>query len=225
MTNKHENISVIITAGGIGKRMGSELPKQFLKVNSYPILIHTLSAFYNALPTSQIIITLPESWKEYWNDLINEYEINIPHHVVSGGDERYHSVQKALEICQGEIILIHDGVRPMVSSELIKRCLRKITEGSVGVVPVVSAKESMRRLTNEGTEVVNRSEYLTVQTPQCFNSEAIRQAYSLPYDPSVFDDAILVERAGHQIDTVPGEAENIKITEKFDLKIAELHLK
>lgn len=220
-----ENISVIITAGGIGKRMQSSLPKQFMTVHEKPILLHTLIAFHENLPGAQLVITLPENWLEYWNDLLKDLGTEIPHHVVSGGQERYHSVRAALDICQGEYILVHDGVRPMVNSELISRCIQALYDGADAVVPTTPPKESLREKMDEGTGHVDRSKILVVQTPQCFKASILRHAYTLPYDPSVFDDATLAEKAGYHVVTVAGDNNNIKITDSMDLKLAELLLK
>lgn len=205
--------------------MGSQLPKQFILIHSRPVLLHTLETFYKALPGSQLIITLPESWLEYWNDLIKEHNVQIPHHIVTGGVERYHSVRSALEICQGKYIMVHDGVRPIVSVDLLNRCVSALNGGADVVVPTVNPKESLRQKNSDGTGHLDRSKVLVVQTPQCFKADILKHAFTLPYDPSVFDDATLAEKAGYYVTTIEGEAKNIKITDPLDMKLAELLLK
>ena len=98
------NFSIIITAGGIGKRMQSNIPKQFLEVKGIPILMHTIRKFYEYDNTCQIILTLPEDWLTYWKELIVKYNFTIVHQVVSGGVERYDSIKNALQFCDSDVI-------------------------------------------------------------------------------------------------------------------------
>jgi 2-C-methyl-D-erythritol 4-phosphate cytidylyltransferase len=217
-------LSVIITAGGIGKRMNSSLPKQFILMFEKPILMYTIECFYHFDPKCQILITLPEDWKEYWEELVTEHEFKVPHRVVSGGDERYHSIKNALQYCYGDYVAVHDGVRPLVSEETIKRCLQKLRKMDA-VIPIHTIAESLREKDGRGgTKAVDRSKFLIVQTPQCFKREVLEAAYNLPYHAAITDDASLVEGAGFKITTVEGNPENIKITTQADLKYAELFL-
>ena len=216
--------TVIITAGGIGKRMGGDLPKQFLKLNDKPILLHTLERFYHFDKKIQIILTLPNEWKTFWNELILEHECNIPHVTVDGGKERYHSIKNALAYSEGQFIAVHDGVRPLVSNETIKRCFDAVQQFGQ-VIPVIPLKESLRQLSNEQTKAVPRSAYVHVQTPQCFNKESITKAYNLPFHNNITDDASLLEEAGFQIHCVPGNEENIKITPQIDMQFAQVLMK
>ena len=107
--------SIIVTAAGFGKRMNSSTPKQFIDLNGQPILMHTVRCFYRIDPELEIIITLPEEHLNTWKELCLKHQFEIPHHTVNGGKERYHSVKNALEFSSGDLIGIHDGVRPMVS--------------------------------------------------------------------------------------------------------------
>jgi len=216
--------SIIITAGGIGKRMGSSLPKQFIPIKDKPLLMHTIEKFYHFDPKVQIIITLPEEWKEYWEALIADYHFKIPHRIVIGGEERYHSIKNALTYCYGDYISIHDGVRPLVSHETMKNCA-KMMRNCNAIVPVINLVDSLRVKVGKITKSVNRENYMLVQTPQCFKKEVITQAYERPYHKGIRDDASLVEEAGFMIKTVEGNVENIKITNQADLQYAELFLK
>jgi 2-C-methyl-D-erythritol 4-phosphate cytidylyltransferase len=216
--------TVIITAGGIGKRMGGDLPKQFLKLNEKPILLHTLERFYHFDKKIQLILTLPNEWKTFWSELILEHECNIPHVIVDGGKERYHSIKNALAYSEGRFIAVHDGVRPLVSNETIKRCFDAVQQFGQ-VIPVIPLKESLRQLNNEQTKAVPRSAYVHVQTPQCFNKESITKAYNLPFHNNITDDASLLEEAGFQIHCVPGNEENIKITTQIDMQFAQVLMK
>lgn len=216
--------SIIITAGGIGKRMQSHLPKQFIQVNEKPILMYTIECFYHFDPKAQIILTLPEDWFEYWEGLINEFDFRIPHRIVEGGKERYDSIKNALAEATGTFIAVHDGVRPLVSEETLRNCFRGVRDYGA-VIPVIPMVESLRKKQDVGTIAVDRSEYYIVQTPQCFHRDVLVKAYELPFHDGITDDASLVEAAGFEIVTVPGNEENIKITAQSDLKYAQMFLK
>lgn len=216
--------SVIITAGGMGKRMGASLPKQFIQIKEKPILMYTIEQFYHYAPKAQIILTLPEEWRSYWEELIEENDFRIPHRVVSGGKERYDSIKNALEFCHGDYIAVHDGVRPLVTIETIEKCFNAVIKKEA-VIPIVPVKESLRITDGNGTKAVNRSEYHHVQTPQCFKRSILLKAYDQPFNDSITDDACLVEMSGVQIHTVLGNDENIKITNQTDLALAEHLLK
>ncbi len=212
--------SVIITAGGIGKRMGSDLPKQFLVLGGKPVLVHTLELFFKYDPNIEIILTLPNEWRGYWETVIDKYYCRVPHIVVNGGEERYHSIQNALKKCSGPYIAVHDGVRPFVSFETLDRCFSALNDHEA-VVPVLRLKESIRQTNEKSTNAVNRSNYRLVHTPQCFHADVLRQAYEQAYHDKVTDDACLVEELGFTIHLVESNEENIKLTTQFDFMIAE----
>jgi 2-C-methyl-D-erythritol 4-phosphate cytidylyltransferase len=214
------DFSIIITAGGIGKRMGGNMPKQFIEIAGKPLLIHTLELFYSADPAAQLILTLPPDWKEFWIDLLDKHSCYISHTIVDGGNERYHSIKNALSICIGKFIAVHDGVRPLVSKETVKRCFDSVEQYGQ-VIPVIPLKESLRQIFEDTSRSVNRSNFCLVQTPQCFKKEVITKAYNIPYHIGITDDATLVEEAGYIIHLVEGNEENIKITTQLDLIIAE----
>ncbi len=213
----------IITAAGIGKRMGTSLPKQFLLIKGKPILIHTLERFYQTDPTAEIFITLPADWLSYWEELIETHKCEIVHTVVTGGIERYDSIKNAVNLASGKIICVHDGVRPLVSTETIQNCIKMAMDNGSGI-PYLTIKESIRKLSVDGSNTVNRMDFITVQTPQCFSEEILKKAYSLPFHSNITDDASLVEEAGFKIHLVEGNPENIKITLPSDLIIAEQFL-
>lgn len=216
--------SVIITAGGIGKRMGGPVPKQFLEIAGKPILIHTLEKFHSFDPSAQLLLTLPSDWKSYWQELLVKHSCSIPHTVVEGGAERYHSIKNALESCSGDHVAVHDGVRPLVSADTLMNCFNGAIEfGSA--IPVVPVKESIRKVNEGSSTAEDRSQFRLVQTPQCFKKEWLLKAYSLPYHDRITDDASLVEESGLEVHLVPGNEENIKITSTVDLSIAELLLR
>jgi 2-C-methyl-D-erythritol 4-phosphate cytidylyltransferase len=212
-------LSIIITAGGIGRRMGGELPKQFLCINDKPILMHTLELFYRFDAAAQFIITLPSEWREYWNTCLEAHQCEIQHTVVEGGVERYHSIKNALGICTGEIVAVHDGVRPLVARETFTRCIEAVEQYGQ-VIPAVSVKESLRKVTTDRSIAVDRADFLHVQTPQVFKRAVLNHAYQTPFHSGITDDASLVEATGYPIFLVEGNDENIKITSPNDLRIA-----
>ena len=212
----HEN-TIIITAGGIGKRMGGDIPKQFLLLGDTPILMQTIACFYTFDTQAQLLVTLPEEWKSYWKELCDKHQFTVPHTLISGGKERYHSIQLALEHATGKFVAVHDGVRPNVSQETIQRCFSAAKKTGSGI-PVLEITESLRELLPDGTsKAVVRSNFRSVQTPQVFESSLLVKAYKLPFHAGITDDASLVEEAGFTISLVEGNVENIKITTRVDL--------
>jgi 2-C-methyl-D-erythritol 4-phosphate cytidylyltransferase len=201
--------------------MGADLPKQFLVIGGKPVLIHTLELFYKYDPDVEIILTLPNQWRGYWETILDKYFCRVPHAVVSGGEERYHSIQNALKKCTGKMIAVHDGVRPLVSFDTLNRCFEALIENDA-VVPVLKLKESLRQVKQAKTFAVNRNEFKLVHTPQCFKAEVIRKAYEQPFHEKVTDDACLVEEMGVNVTLVDSNEENIKLTTPFDLLIAEM---
>lgn len=216
--------SFIITAGGIGKRMNSDLPKQFLELDKKPILLLTLENLHAFDSQAEFIITLPSEWMDYWKEVLIKHSCSIPHQLIPGGQERFHSIKNALEAATGEVIAIHDGVRPFVSHQTLDRLFQDLNR-NLAVIPVLSIKESLRKIDVSETEHVNRENFKLVQTPQCFERTLINQAYQQDYDRNFTDDASVVEAYGYKITWVEGNEENIKITSPFDLLIAQTLLK
>lgn len=216
--------SFIITAGGIGTRMQANQPKQFIEVAGLPILMHTIRRLHSFDTDAQLLITLPEAHVSTWKSLVDQYEFNIPHGLVIGGEERFHSIQNALMHCTGSVIAVHDGVRPLVSHETLTR-LFDAAETHEAVIPVVSVKESLRILVQNESKAVERSAYRVVQTPQVFHTKILIEAYKQPFTSFITDDASLVEQLGHPIFLVDGNEENIKLTTPADLGLAERLLK
>jgi 2-C-methyl-D-erythritol 4-phosphate cytidylyltransferase len=215
--------SFIITAGGIGKRMGSHLPKQFIEIAGKPILLHTLEKFYAFDASAQLILTLPNEWIPFWKDMLTSHECTIPHQLVDGGLERYHSIKNALTICTGDVIAVHDGVRPLVNNTTIERCLTAL-QTFEAAIPVIPLKESLRAISHHDSKAVNRADYCLVQTPQCFRASVLNKAYDQPFHAGITDDASLVEEAGFAVHLVDGNEENLKITSPNDLFVAEAYL-
>jgi 2-C-methyl-D-erythritol 4-phosphate cytidylyltransferase len=212
---------VVIVAGGTGKRMGVDTPKQFLELAGRPVLMHTIERFRTFNETIEIITVLPENQLRHWNELQNKYSFNIPHTLVKGGQERFFSVKKGLQFVDTPgLVAIHDGVRPLVSAETIKRCF-DAAEKYGNAIPVVSPGDSLRMVSEQGSRPVNRLNIKQIQTPQVFDAELIKKAYLQEYNPDFTDDATVLEKTGNKIQLVEGNRENIKITNPEDLFIAQ----
>ena len=212
---------VIIAAGGSGDRMKSNIPKQFFLLKGKPILMHTIEKFYHLNKSFKIILILPKKEVENWKKLCKKNNFNIDHEIIIGGENRFYSIKNGLkEIPNKNMILIHDGVRPLVSSRLISN-LMLIGEDSKCVIPVLPIKDSIRKVKKNSSVSIDRSDLFIVQTPQCFRSEEIKKAYRQEYRSSFTDDASVYENIGGEINLISGEQQNIKITTKEDLEIVK----
>jgi 2-C-methyl-D-erythritol 4-phosphate cytidylyltransferase len=215
------NKSVVIVAGGSGSRMNSEIPKQFLPLNGRPVLMHTVSRFLLFEESILIVLVLPEKQLSYWSGLRDEYNFHHNLRIVTGGETRFHSVQNGLrEVLSEGIVAVHDGARPLVSPSLIARLFKAATEKG-NAVPYTLPSESIRVEENGESKSLDRSACRLIQTPQCFRSQVLKEAYQTGYLPQFTDEASVAEYAGEKIHLVEGEAANIKITGPQDLFIAE----
>lgn len=215
----------LIVAGGKGNRMQTEIPKQFLLVLGKPILMHTLETFYNYDSKIECILVLPEHQIAYWKSLCEEYNFTLPHIIVTGGSERFYSVLSGLDcIHESGLVAIHDGVRPLVSKELIERGF-ETAEKYGSAIPIVDSIDSLRNVTGDSNFSIDRSSIKRVQTPQIFDCDQIKQAYKLGFEKSLTDDASVWEKAGKTISCYQGDEKNIKITTQIDIVLAEAILK
>ncbi len=215
---------VIITAGGIGRRMGSEIPKQFLKLNGKPVLMYTIEKFYTFNKDIKIILSLPGSYIHLWKILCEEHNFTLNYRIVEGGKTRFHSIQNALkEVFGNGIVAIHDGVRPLVNIKTIQRTFDKAEKYGNGIASN-DIFFSLRKISKTGSVAVNREFFKEIQTPQTFNISIIKKAYHQEYDDAFTDDASVVEKLGEKIYLTRGNRENIKITCPEDMKVAEMFL-
>lgn len=212
---------MIIVAGGSGTRMGAELPKQFIELEGKPILMHTLDSLNTIDASIQLVLVLPESQMNFWEKLCGKHAWQVPHLLANGGATRFLSVKSGLEQVTGELVGVHDGVRPFVTSEMVNSCFAE-ADKSKGAVPVVPIIQSLRKVDGEGNEAVNRDDYRAVQTPQCFQTTVLRNAFAKADRTDYSDDATVVEATGVSISLVEGDQENIKVTTPFDLQLARL---
>ena len=212
---------VLIVAGGKGLRMGGDIPKQFLPIGGKPILMRTIEAFRSVLDDVKIVLVLPADQHDYWQELCRKHDFRSPELIANGGATRFHSVSNGLNLLPDDkdaVVGVHDGVRPFVSAETIRRCFSAAAEGKA-VVPVVPVVETVRQILPDGTSVTRpRDEYRLVQTPQTFPLALLKEAYRQPFSEAFTDDASVVEALGKEITMVEGNRENIKITTPSDLK-------
>jgi 2-C-methyl-D-erythritol 4-phosphate cytidylyltransferase len=222
--------AVIIVAGGTGSRMGTETPKQFLLLTGKPLLMHTIERFADTLPGAGLIVVLPEDQQVHWAALCEQYDFTIEHTVVTGGKTRFHSVRNALPETKGyDYIGVHDGVRPLVTPQVIRRTLDAAQDFGAAI-PVVPLQDSLREIIRCGecqdmSEIIDskpadRNRFVAVQTPQFFRANLLLKTYEQDYTPGFTDDASVVESSGQTVTLVPGNAANIKVTTPVDLTIA-----
>jgi 2-C-methyl-D-erythritol 4-phosphate cytidylyltransferase len=201
--------------------MNSDVPKQFLLLAGQPLLMHSIRIFNLFEPEMPLFVTLPENQFDYWKQLCKDHSFRIPHQLVKGGETRFGSVKNALEQVEGDgLIAIHDGVRPLVSLEVIQRTFAEADKYG-NAIPVIRMQESIREITPWANKEVNRGNLRIVQTPQVFRKALIKEAYDFVSSENFTDDATVVEKLGVGIHLVEGNPENLKITTPADLRCAE----
>jgi 2-C-methyl-D-erythritol 4-phosphate cytidylyltransferase len=214
------DLYVIIVAGGSGKRMGAEIPKQFLELAGRPVLMHTIERFKAFNESIEIITVLPENQLRHWIELQRKYSFTVPQTIVKGGSTRFYSVKNGLKFVNiPGLVAIHDGVRPFVSLDTIRRCF-ETAEKLGNAIPSISPTESLRLITDIGSRPVNRFHVKQIQTPQVFSAGLIKKAYLQEYKPEYSDDATVLEDSGEKINLIEGNREYIKITNPEDLLIS-----
>lgn len=210
----------LLVAGGKGTRIKSKIPKQFIELNGKPVILHTINAFYQYSENINIILVLPEDDFKTWQSITEKFGFVKKIVLVKGGETRFQSVKSGLDKIGGTgLVAIHDGVRPLVSPDIIGASFRIAAEHKTAVA-AVRLKESIRMTDQDNTKAMDRSRFRLIQTPQTFDLELIKQAYQIKEDQSLTDDASVAERAGHVISLFEGSYRNIKITTEEDLLIA-----
>ncbi|MCD6320130.1 MAG: 2-C-methyl-D-erythritol 4-phosphate cytidylyltransferase [Candidatus Desulfofervidaceae bacterium] len=215
-------VTAIIVAAGIGRRMGSELPKQFLSLKGKPILWHTLARFQKCVAVKEIVLVVNPFWEKESRMIAAEFSKIV--NIVYGGGRRQESVWAGLkEVKESEIVLVHDGVRPFVSESLIETVVEGASKWGA-VIPALPAKETVKWVENNIIKkTLPRHSIWLAQTPQGFKYDVLKTAYiKAQTEPLEFtDDASLVEQLGIAVRVIPGEPQNIKITTPEDLQWAE----
>jgi len=212
----------VIVAGGSGLRMGADKPKQFLLLHSKPILWHTLNAFLTASSDISIKLVLPLNFINEGKQLVALFNETDSIELVAGGATRFDSVKNGLKTIDAPgIVFVHDGVRCLVSKELIHRCYEQAIEKG-NAIPAIAATDSIRIETEQQQHyVVNRAQVKIIQTPQTFQTEILLPAFERENQIAFTDEATVVEASGQSIFLIDGDYQNIKITRPIDLFIAE----
>lgn len=226
-----ENKTAVIAAGGSGTRMGSEIPKQYIKIGGSPVIIHTLKKFLD-IGFDQILVLVPESFIEYTRDLLCEYEISGVH-VLAGGNSRNETILNAIdylrqqnELNDSTILLTHDAVRPFVNKRMILENLKVCAEKGP-CTTAISAIDTIVKGGDTIDEIFDRNHMLQIQTPQTFKALRFLEIYnslSTEEKELATDCSRLFTLAGEKVFTVSGDVANIKLTYKSDIAFAEGYL-
>jgi len=214
----------LIVAGGSGVRMGNAVPKQFMEINSRPVLMYTIEVFLRYDPEVEIVLVLPKNEIRTWKEICKVHRFTAKIALTSGGENRFLSVCNGLELIDANsIVFIHDGVRPLVSVQTIKNCYQTAVDYG-NATPVIPVNESIRMIEGKSNRAVDRNQFVLVQTPQTFKTALIQKAYKQASSSNFTDDASVLEATGETIHLVAGNRENIKITFPEDLNRAQAFL-
>lgn len=213
---------MIIVAGGRGKRMNSQIPKQFIPIAGLPVLMRSIVKFHDYDNATDIILVLPETEIDFWKNLCAQYHFNVQHTIVAGGNSRFQSVKNGLDsIHYDGLVAVHDGVRPFVSIATIRESFDVAAQKGNAIAAIVP-KDSIRMANDKNESVaLDRSKCYLIQTPQTFQIALLKKAFEIEEDESFTDDATVVEALGVKINLIGGTYQNIKITTPEDLVLAQ----
>jgi 2-C-methyl-D-erythritol 4-phosphate cytidylyltransferase len=219
-------VAAVISAGGVGARLGARTPKQFLRLGTMPILAATVRHFARHPAVRAVVVAAPEAWVARARRILRPVVTDATLTVVAGGRTRQDSVWLALGAApeDAQIVVVHDGVRPFVTRRLIDAVVRAATTEGAAICGLPMT-ETVKRVRDERVErTLDRSELWVVQTPQAFRADLLREAHEKARRDGVVgtDDGMLVERLGHPVRVVRGLVENVKITTPADLRRARL---
>ncbi|MEO9485670.1 MAG: 2-C-methyl-D-erythritol 4-phosphate cytidylyltransferase [Ekhidna sp.] len=210
--------SAIIVAGGIGTRMKSDVPKQFLLLDGVPIIVQSIKKFLESDKSISIVVVLPKAHMLQWESMKSQHFPDDDFKLAVGGATRTASVLSGLDLIEeGGLVAIHDAVRPYVTKETITASFESAEKDGSGVA-VVNLKDSIREITGTQSNAKDRSNYVLVQTPQTFNVTKLKEAYKKIGSKHFTDDASVFEAAGNNVQLIEGSYDNIKITTPEDLK-------
>ena len=222
MESKYSCTAVVLAAGQ-GRRMGTDLPKQFLPLCGKPVLWYSLNCFQNSGLTDRIVLVTGKEWIGYCEEIVQKYGLSKVKTITEGGENRYDSVYNGLKACADtEFVMIHDGARPFITDEILRRGLLGAEKTGACVIGMPS-KDTVKIADQEGfiKETPQRSSVWIIQTPQVFRYSLIREAYRRIMESgtvNVTDDAMVVEQTlGTKIALAEGSYENLKVTTPDDL--------
>lgn len=230
MGENRKKCSAIILAAGVGKRMNSKIPKQFMELEGKPVLYYALKTFQESFIDQLILVTGASELDFCKKEIVDKYGFNKVKAVVAGGRERYHSVYEGLKAVEGaDYVFIHDGARPFVELDMLERAYAEVELNKACVI-AVKAKDTVKIADKDGfvKTTPDRSLVWQVQTPQVFEFQAIKKAHEIVMqqdDIAITDDAMVYEAAfGKPVKLVEGSYENIKLTTPEDMEIAHIFL-
>lgn len=227
-------ITAIVLAAGSGSRMKSKTKKQFMEIKGKPVIWYSIFEFEKSRVDEIILVTGKEDIDYCKKEIVEKYNLKKIKNVVAGGSERYESVYNGLKEVTGNIVLIHDGARPLINNEIIERSIEGTIKSDACVVGV-PVKDTIKRANKEGyiIDTPNRSELWITQTPQSFKTDLVKMAYKKMKEElekgnttlNITDDAMVVEEfTTNQVRFVQGDYKNIKVTTPEDIDIAELFI-
>ena len=227
-------ITAIVLAAGSGSRMKKKTKKQFMEIKGKPVIWYSLFEFEKSRVDEIILVTGKEDIDYCKKEIVEKYNLKKIKNVVAGGSERYESVYNGLKEVTGNIVLIHDGARPLINNEIIERSIEGTIKSDACVVGV-PVKDTIKRANKEGyiIDTPNRSELWITQTPQSFKTDLVKMAYKKMKEElekgnttlNITDDAMVVEEfTTNQVRFVQGDYKNIKVTTPEDIDIAELFI-
>ncbi len=223
-----KNIGVVVPAAGAGKRMGNHVPKQFLEVDGVPIILRTLRQFQSSSEIDDIIVVAGDEMMESMNAMIRSEHLQKVRRIILGGEKRQDSVWNGLQAMKEshcEIVLVHDGVRPFVTDEMIRNVIKSADEHGAAII-AVPAKETVKLSTGNNMieSTPSREQVWVAQTPQAFRFSILYSAHERARADKMYgtDESSLVERIGMSVKLIEGTYDNIKITTPEDLALAEL---
>lgn len=229
-----QNYTAVVLSAGVGSRMHSDIPKQYMDLDGYPVIYYALRAFEESGVDSIVLVTAPEMIEYCRKNIVEKYGFRKVTAIVGGGAERYLSVYEGLKAAEGEYVLIHDGARPLIDAESIRLCMDTVAREKACVL-ATPVKDTIKVADQAGyaAQTPDRSTLWEVQTPQCFQCDLLMRAYERLFfrlkDGSlqipITDDAMIVEQMmGQKVRLIPGRYTNIKITTPEDLDVAALFL-
>lgn len=215
------NKIAIIVAAGNGTRISSDIPKQFLLLKGKPVLYYTLRAFLNAYDDLKVVLVLAQEHIEKGREIIDGFFDKSRIIICAGGNTRFDSVKNGLgKVTEESIIFVHDGVRCLVSEDLIMKCYESGLEYG-NAIPAIECNNSVRLIEDGDNAALNRENIRLIQTPQTFHSKILIPAFSIDFKEYFTDEASVVEAFGIKIHLVEGDVKNFKITNPYDLAVAE----
>ncbi len=224
--NSENDILHIVVAGGSGSRFGSDLPKQFCDLDGRPVLMETIDRLRRYGRGGKVVAVINRDMRHLWEEMCREHGFEIPP-MADGGATRFHSVRNAIEAfgVGARWITVHDGARPNVGEAVISGVLDALESGAKAVVPAIPLTDSVRMVCAGGSSAVDRGYLRAVQTPQGFDGELLRRAYSADYREEFTDDASVVEASDASVTLTAASPYNIKITHAPDIDVVRLYMK